>query len=204
MEQLGAWLRANNLDYPWCWNFALRQLDRWDCQPEMAQNRVPHLPYATAEPTTGSEILHFTPSHVSEAPEAVVATGASEIRWGGGPSARYLPPELQFRLAVPEGWAVHLGEDWNDAKARIQASFKECLKAYKSHVLNVTSGWQEYDAEHFELLVRRVVPPVESLKDISGFPPPRQPREASLALAKFIGIKVIGKRPGRPRNSAQD
>ncbi len=192
-ERLGTWLRAQNLDYPWCWNYALRQLHRWALRPEMAANREPHVPYVTAEPTTGSEILHMP----------LDTTGPSEVRWGGGPPARFLPPELQFNLSIQEGWAVHLGEEWDDAKVRLDTYYKEYLAAYKEHIMTVTSDWKSHAPLHFEYLVRRVVPPIESLRDISSYPPTRQPREFSVALAAFIGIKVIGQKAGRPRSSVR-
>ena len=110
LQVLGTWLRRNNLDFPWCWNFSLRQLDRWATKPDLAGRLEPHVPLTLIEPLSGAEIVRRDVAGNSGEVGAPHTSGEDgqchgpyEVRWGGGHEARYLPPELHFRMDLAEG-----------------------------------------------------------------------------------------------------
>lgn len=77
---------------------------------------------------------------------------------------------------IEEGWRIYAGESWKEAKKRLTETLKREITKYK-RMMKAQNAIQEFKDEHFEWLVRRVLPisagvnHAETVEDICAYLP---------------------------------
>lgn len=212
---LDGWQATWNLPGNWIDALATQQVWWWCRHPAMKDAGTSVLRPCFEEPTSGQLHLYCDVPGAREPADRDMPPGSvwhvlPQIQLGSVRHRRVEPIDSQIADSeiLPfcfqeEGWRIHTGEPRGEAAKRLEAAFKRARQQHLDDVQRTITGWEQFAQHAFKHLVCRIVPEQageapHSLSDIDGYPQNSQIQKPTSRLAKYIDIRIVGGRPGRP------
>lgn len=198
-KQIDSWKQRSSLDYDWITIRVGHQLIYWMENEDLRESLTPTTLEGPKDPFTEDVIF----------PELDLES--RRIIWFDIDEPYQLPDEAYFKFS--DVWLMHLGESWTEARNRMRKNFEDQLLNYKAMFEEKTQNLERFRPVHFEWLVRRIVPPIESIENIrvtgdencesadaydAGILDTATISRPTNDLAKFIGVSIPGARKRRP------